>query len=116
MSHQAASTEGLVIRFAAEGFSPRKICSTLSLGDHRVSRLLREFQTKGIIPTPLRRRRPPKVIKTILDFIDIRTRQGAHLSRSKLALNYDTGQMLSIRERMRNQEPIPELCGEERPV
>jgi hypothetical protein len=79
-SHQAASTEVLVIMLPAEGFSRRKICSTLSVGDHRVNRILREFHTKGIIPTPLRRGRPPKVIKPIIDFIDIRTRQSAHLS------------------------------------
>jgi hypothetical protein len=36
--------------------------------------------------------------------------------RCEQALTYDTEQMLSICERMRNQEPIPELCGEERAV
>jgi hypothetical protein len=84
-SHWAASTEVLLIKLAAEGFSQRKICSTLSVGDHRVTRLLREFPTEGIIPTPLRRGRPPKVTKAILDFIDIRKLQSAHLSSTKLA-------------------------------
>jgi hypothetical protein len=36
------------------------------------------------------------------------------LSKREKALIYDTEQMLSIRERMRNQEPIPELSGEKR--
>jgi transposase len=70
MSHQAASTKVLVIGLAAEGFSQRKICSTLSVGDHRVSRMPREVHTEGIIPTPLRRGRPLKVAKAILDFVD----------------------------------------------
>jgi transposase len=80
MFHQASSTEVLVIRLAAEGFSQIKICSNLSAGDHRVSRILREFRTEGIVPTSLRRGRLPKVTKSILDFIGIRTLQSTHLS------------------------------------
>jgi transposase len=84
LSHQAVSTEVLVIMLSAEGFSQCKICSALSVGDHRVSRMLRKVHTDGIIPTPLRRGRLPKVAKAILDFIDIRTLQSAHLSSTKL--------------------------------
>jgi transposase len=82
---QSASTEVLVIRLAAEGFSRRKISSTLSVGDHHVNRILREFHTEGIVSTPLRPGRPPKVTKAILDFIDIRTLQSGRLSSTKLA-------------------------------
>jgi transposase len=109
MSHQAASTEALVTSLAAKGFSQSKICSTLSVGDHHVSKTLREFHTEGITPTRLRHGRPPKVTKTILDFIGIRTLQSAHLSSTKLAT--ETEQMLSIREKMRNHEPIPKSVG-----
>jgi transposase len=85
MFHQAASTEVLVIRLAAEASPQRKICYTLSVGDHRVSRILREFHTEGIILSPLPRGRPPKVTKAILNFINIRTLQNIHLLSTKLA-------------------------------
>jgi hypothetical protein len=84
MTHQAASIKVVVIRHAAERFPQRKTCFTLDFGNHRVSRILREFHTEGIIPTLLRRRLP-KVTKAILEFIDIRTLQNAHLSSTKLA-------------------------------
>jgi hypothetical protein len=72
MLHQAASTDVLVIRLAVTGFFQRKKCSTLSVGDRRVSRILREFHTEDIIPILLHCGRPPKVAKAILDLIDIR--------------------------------------------
>jgi transposase len=99
VSHQATSAEVLVIRLAAEGFSQRKICSTFGVGDHRVSRILREFHTEGIIPAPLRRGRPPKVTKAILDFIDIRTLQSAHLSSTKLTTEIEDKFHVSLSRR-----------------
>jgi hypothetical protein len=45
----------LVIRLAAEGFSQRKTCSTFCIGDHRASRIFREFHSDGLILIPLRR-------------------------------------------------------------
>jgi transposase len=43
------------------------------------------FDNTGIAPAPLARGRPPKVTQAILDFIDIRTLQTAHVSSAALA-------------------------------
>jgi hypothetical protein len=86
MSHQVASTEVLVlIRIAAEGF-----CQCIGPQWQKIATHL-----------------PGRTVH------DVRNRWYATLSKREQALIYDTEQILSIRERMRNQEPIPELRGEE---
>jgi transposase len=79
------SPEQQIIQAAAQGHSRHFICETLHVGEHRVSRVLRDFQATGIIPAPLHPGRPPKVTQVILDFINIRTLQSASLSGTQLA-------------------------------
>jgi hypothetical protein len=54
------------------------------IGQHRVTNALKSFAASGIIPEPLSRGPRKKITKAILDLIDIRTLQDAHLSSSLL--------------------------------
>jgi hypothetical protein len=58
----------------------------LGVGACSVSRALKTFPMTGIVPDPLPRGPRKKVTKAILDFIDVRTLQQAHLSSARLAV------------------------------
>jgi transposase len=85
MSDRKPSIEHQIINLAAQGHGRRFICSHLHVGEHRVGRVLAAFDSTGFAPPPLPRGRPHKVTKAILDFIDIRTLQTAHVSSAALA-------------------------------
>jgi transposase len=85
MSDPKPSKEALIIQLAGQGVTHRDICSTLGVGQHRVSHTLKSYKMTGIIPEPLPRGPRKKITHTILDFIEARTLQQAHLSSARLS-------------------------------
>jgi transposase len=75
----------MIVQLYGQGLSRDCICSTLHVGPHRVSRVIRAFQQTGIIPEPTPRGPRKKVTKAILDYIDLRTLQQARLPSFQLA-------------------------------
>jgi hypothetical protein len=84
MSDREPSLEHQIIQLAAQRFGRRRICKQLHVGEHCVSKTLHEFHDVGVVPAPLSRRRPSKITNAILDFIDIRMLQTAHVSGAHL--------------------------------
>jgi transposase len=85
MSDAKPTKEALIIQLAGQGVSRDAICAQLGVGSHRVTNTLKGFKTTGLVPEAPSRGPRKKITKAILDFIDIRTLQRAHLSSAKLA-------------------------------
>jgi transposase len=85
MSDAKPSKKAEIIRLHGHGYRRDAICVMLGFGQHRVTNALKSFADSGVITEPLPHGPGKKITKVILDFIDIRTLQDAHLSSSHLA-------------------------------
>jgi transposase len=79
------SADAQILEYHNQSTARDMICIVLHVGLNRVSRVLSFFQEHHQLPPRVGKRRPMKVMRDILDFIDIRSTQLQQQSRKALS-------------------------------
>jgi transposase len=82
--YMKAAVDAQIVQFEAQSIFRDEMYACFHLGPNRVSEVLRFFQDNTTLPRIPPRGRPKKVTPEILDFINVRTLQSAHLSLADL--------------------------------
>jgi hypothetical protein len=86
-----------IVLFEAQAIFLNEICAPLHIGPNRVSRVPRIFRDNNTLPLIPLRGRPKRVPPEILDFIDARTLQSAHLSLANSVTRINRSTVMAIR-------------------